>query len=488
MSRRRKSWFRTRNVAIGLSVALIAFIAYRIYRTATAVPAPVIDYAATIVELCESAQPEGENGWPLLIEAAAHTDAVAALVLEMEFPPREEGYPFSLEYSFVHDPRVTVDIEPERVALAMLRERGAFDLMAEAARRPRAVRPVAGPSPLLSRLPRSDLSQFRTMAQARVASMLLAFRDGDTAEGVAAFEQTLTLVRACGSQADLLDYMTGHAIASLVLSHIRYEVMEGSLDAATCRAVLDALDRQLPLSRLHVALEGERLMFLDMIQWAFSDDGHGDGRLDVAKYNQVATGTGLSSRVRSLGTVRSIFLAGRAETTGLVNEFYDGLVAESKLSPRERSESRFDADVFAAKLTIRHAFVEELILVSDTILDIADVGRVEIEGFRIMVALAAYQARHAAYPDILDRLAPEFLAEVPVDPTHGGPFRYRLLSDDPHRRPYLLYSTGVDQTDDRGVELDEPVDWKHPWFAALVDPNVKGVDFVINRPRPDPGY
>ncbi len=67
MRRHRTSWFRTRNVAIGISVAVIAFIAYRIYRTATAVPAPVIDYAARIIELCESAQPDGDNGWPLLI-------------------------------------------------------------------------------------------------------------------------------------------------------------------------------------------------------------------------------------------------------------------------------------------------------------------------------------------------------------------------------------------------------------------------------------
>ncbi len=485
MKRRRTSWFRTRTVAVGLSVVLvlIAGIAHRIYRNATAEPAPVIDYAARLVELCASAQPNGDNGWPLLIEAAAHTDAVRALVLEMEFPPREEGFPFFLDYSYVNDPWATVDIEPERVAVGMLRERGAFDLMAEAARRPRAVRPVAGPSPLSS-LPLSELSHFRTMAQARVASMVLAFRDGDTAEGVAAFEQTLTLARACGSQADLIDHLTAHAIASLVLSNIRYEVMEGSLAAAAWRAVLDALDRQLPLSRPHVALEGERVLFLDMIQWAFTDDGHGDGRFDVAKYNQFATGTGVSSSVRVLSTVRSIFLAGRAETTRLVNEFYDGMDAESKLSPLGRAQSRFDADLFAARLTRRDWLVEAMIPGSDTILDIADVRRVEIEGFRIMVALAAYQSRHAAYPDAMDQLAPEFLAEVPVDPIHGGPFRYRLLSDDPHRRPYLLYSTGVDQTDDGGVELDWPAEWKYPWFAALVDPNFTGVDFVINRPRP----
>ena len=484
MRRRRKSWFRTRNVAVGLSVVLIAGIAYRFYRDATAEPAPVVDYAARLVELSASAQPEGDNGWPLLAEAAAHTDEVEALILEMEFPPREEGFPFFLDYSYVHNPGATVDIEPERVALRMLRERGAFDLMAEAARRPRAVRPVTGPSPLWNSRPRSTLSHFRTMAQARVASMQLALADGDMVEAVAAFEQTLTLARACGSQAFLIDHLTGYAIASLVLSQIRYEVMEGSLDAAACRAVLDALDRQLPLSRPHVALEGERAMFLDIIQWAFTDDGHGDGRFDMAKYNQVATGTGVSSLARSLGAVQSIFLAGRAETTALVNEFYDGLVAESKLSTLGRAQSRFDADLFAARLSRRHWLVQVMIPADGKYLDIADVGRVEIEGFRIMVALAAYKSRHAAYPDALERLAPEFLAEVPVDPTHGGPFRYRLLSDDPHRRPYLLYSTGVDQTDDGGVEIDEPGEWKHPWFAGLVDSNLTGVDFVINRPRP----
>ena len=99
-----------------------------------------------------------------------------------------------------------------------------------------------------------------------------------------------------------------------------------------------------------------------MIQWAFTDDGHGDGRLDVGKYNQVATETGVPSLALSLGALRSIFLAGRAETTGLVNEFYDGLVAESKLSALGRAQSPFDADVFAAKLTRRHALVEALMV------------------------------------------------------------------------------------------------------------------------------
>ena len=47
-------------------------------------------------------------------------------------------------------------------------------------------------------------------------------------------------------------------------------------------------------------------------------------------------------------------------------------------------------------------------------------------------------------------LVPQILVTVPSDPLHGGPFGYRLTPDDPHGRPYLLYSTGLDRNDDGG--------------------------------------
>lgn len=483
MTPRRKRWYRPRNLAIGLGGAAALLIAYQVYWAATAEPAPVIDYAAKLVELCESAQPAGENGWPLFIQAATILYEVEAEIVERGFEPRD-GYAFALEFDRVYEPRnESDDIQPERVALRMLRERGAFDLLAEVAARPRAVRPIIGPIPLFNSVSLPELAQFQRLARARVASMGLAFDKGDMAEAVATFEQTLALARACGAQPFLIDQLIGRAIAALAMSYLRYELMERSLDAQTCLALQAVLDRQRPLSRPEVALEGERLLMFDFIQWAYTDDGHGDGRLNPQKYNSFGTRASPPTQPGVLGTFQSIFLAGRAETTRLVDEFYDGMASEAKLNRMERAKSPFDADAFEARLTARHMLLNAMLPAAAKFIETGDRIDVGSEGLRVMLALEAYRSRHGAYPATLRDLVPNILGELPTDPIHGGAFGYHLVTDDRHGRAYLLYSTGLDRTDNDGVELDSSGITKYGWAGTLVNPQTSGFDYVINQPR-----
>ncbi|MHC4447026.1 MAG: hypothetical protein ACYSXF_04485, partial [Planctomycetota bacterium] len=133
-----------------IAVAVLAWVCHMVYWRATAVPAPVVDYAAKLVELSESYQPDGEDGWPLLLEAAGILPEVEGAIAEMEFEPRDGEDAFYINYYRAYDPEIT-DLEPERLALEMLRERGAFDRLAQAAARPRAIRPLKdATSPLLN--------------------------------------------------------------------------------------------------------------------------------------------------------------------------------------------------------------------------------------------------------------------------------------------------------------------------------------------------
>jgi hypothetical protein len=67
-------------------------------------------------------------------------------------------------------------------------------------------------------------------------------------------------------------------------------------------------------------------------------------------------------------------------------------------------------------------------------------------------ALAAYRGEHGRYPDRLDVLAPEYLAEVPGDLFSGKALIYR-----PSENGYLLYSVGVNGRDDGGrASADTP--------------------------------
>jgi hypothetical protein len=66
----------------------------------------------------------------------------------------------------------------------------------------------------------------------------------------------------------------------------------------------------------------------------------------------------------------------------------------------------------------------------------------------LAVALAAerYRRKHGDWPETLDRLTPDFLAEVPLDPYDGEPLRYRRLADG-----VVVYSVGRDEVDNGGT-------------------------------------
>jgi hypothetical protein len=65
------------------------------------------------------------------------------------------------------------------------------------------------------------------------------------------------------------------------------------------------------------------------------------------------------------------------------------------------------------------------------------------------VALAQYRLAHGSWPERLEALVPEQLAQVPSDPFDGAPLRYRSRADGA-----LVYSIGADLKDDGGAAGD----------------------------------
>jgi len=69
----------------------------------------------------------------------------------------------------------------------------------------------------------------------------------------------------------------------------------------------------------------------------------------------------------------------------------------------------------------------------------------EAEVCRVGLALKLYKQKSGTYPDTLDRLTPEFMESIPVDPFTGKPLVYRKTGDG-----FLLYSLGPNLKDDGG--------------------------------------
>ncbi len=69
---------------------------------------------------------------------------------------------------------------------------------------------------------------------------------------------------------------------------------------------------------------------------------------------------------------------------------------------------------------------------------------------RVALVLAAYRARHGRYPERLEELVPQWLAEVPPDLFSGRRLIYRREGDG-----YVLYSVEVDGRDHGGPPAEE---------------------------------
>jgi hypothetical protein len=73
-------------------------------------------------------------------------------------------------------------------------------------------------------------------------------------------------------------------------------------------------------------------------------------------------------------------------------------------------------------------------------------GQASLNLARTAIALERYRLAHAAFPESLDALAPQFIAKVPHDVIGGQPMKYRREADG----SFVLYSVGWNEKDDDG--------------------------------------
>ena len=68
-----------------------------------------------------------------------------------------------------------------------------------------------------------------------------------------------------------------------------------------------------------------------------------------------------------------------------------------------------------------------------------------------VIALALHHRLHKTWPENLAQLTPHLLPSVPLDRFDGKPLKYKLVDGHP-----LLYSVGLNRTDDGGTPSADP--------------------------------
>jgi hypothetical protein len=498
MGRTPKPWYRARNVVVGIVLIGALLTGLEVRRAVTAKPGVAVDYWAKLRELQEGYQPPGpltpeDNAWTVVENAVADWNTAMGKALAMR---RDMG---RVDFSILRaGPRYGAK-DPDKAAVwartaELLREMegaGAFAELERASRVPQAVHPVGGTGGPMIAFLLPSLSQLRETARIGGARMYLATADGDGARLARAYEETLAVGRVCTQQTFLIEHLVGFAIIALANGELACDLNDRQWDEATLRACMEALDRQRALmAPLELALEAERCLVLDTIQWTHTDNGRGDGRLILTAlkaYTSVgappaATGGSWFNQLlnTSLINVAGVAFASKKAITRKTNEHFDHLLNYYRLPIPERKVA-VSPDVLVEGLSRRYLFLGQMLPALGKSVQSDAQGVLQLDGTRVLLAIEIFRARHGRDPETLGELTPEILPQPARDPFTGGPFGYRRLApgEDRRGRRYLLYSFGWDGVDNGGA-MDA-----HETPLGLREAGA-GKDHVINIPREDP--
>lgn len=91
------------------------------------------------------------------------------------------------------------------------------------------------------------------------------------------------------------------------------------------------------------------------------------------------------------------------------------------------------------------SLIHRSVLLSDYACFIQDRAMTQVDLVKLAFALAAHKTDHGECPANLAPLCPRYIHEVPKDRFGGGDLKYQ-----PGKDGYLLYSVGMNETDDGG--------------------------------------
>lgn len=482
-------------VVSALVLALAAFVGRELYWAATAHPTPTINYRERLASLIADSQKSGRDGTTPLLEAVRlkdewHQD------LEENPDAELEDYDHN-QVCFGSFPRDNLTGKLRTLAeLEALGISKHLDAVADADRFIPSLdtdpqNADADPTSLQSINLAGGFSQLRSLLWTRLATMRIAAHNADWPAHLRATRHALALSVATDTRSLLIDRLVAIGQLQSVLREIRWGALDRPYPEHHCRALIDEINRRLPLRPFKVVLDSERLFIDDALQHMYDGPPGTDARLIVTAASRIA-GFDITKEAPGL----SNWSSDPVEVSWTSNLHW-------RRFPRRLAAERSYDDLFAVAaqraalphprgkpapvpstdwLTKLSLLGSDFALMFQTAADTDEACRADVAGTLLLLAIERHRALHNAVPPAnLDELAPAILPSLPQDPyAPDRRFRYRRLTpadNDPHARPYILYSVGPDAVDNNANDTADP--YTLPFAGATT-----GADVVINRPRP----
>lgn len=320
------------------------------------------------------------------------------------------------------------------------------------------------------------LGESRTLAKLLAYDARLAAEEADPDRAVAALSAAARMAAQLGREPFLIAQLVGHSIYHLAIEHT-FRILHhhpGLLgpDHLTDLAHALAATRD---DALRLDFTAESYWIEDFLQRAYTDDGHGNGRLTpqgVQLLHQMVSPPddfGLNfddfpALTAAASPAQLVVAPSRAQQLATHHAFMRRLTHSMSAGPSDLAALKAWSDeVFEDGNRPTVTDPVRLLTPAHT----SAVARwyqslARADAAATVLAIEAYRATHGHLPESLDALTPRYLPALPEDPFDPGrPIKHR-----PHGDTYTVYFVGADGDDDGGKR---PIDRYRSDFARRVD-------------------
>ncbi|MEK6702902.1 MAG: hypothetical protein AABZ53_11605 [Planctomycetota bacterium] len=308
-----------------------------------------------------------------------------------------------------------------------------------------------------------------------VTRMSLARRRGDDTEFLRAAQHNMYLSHAAACDAGLGAHLRSFAIAQFTYSRIIDEHLARPLSPELLSQLVEMLGK-IPAADWATSVEGERLLMLDGVDWIYET-----GRTEMfgeSKPQRTTLEKAADLTERMMWAPREVALAEIDRVYGLMARCLDPDIA---VADKAMEECRGITHRLQSDKALRRKFaIQSSISTSFLWVNFEKQARCARGGLQLYLAAELFKARNGHLPETAAELVPEYLRSVPIDwySKTREPMRYKRVDPktDPLGRGFLVYSVGLDNTDDGGT-----IDPKR--FNRAISSGEamgKGYDFVIN--------
>lgn len=501
LSTSRPARFRPVLTLVLATLALIAcWAGLEVYFAFTARPNPTVDYGLKLHEHSKHTQPEGRDGWPLLIDiiklhnAYVEWDGNGSDPVSHPSPGKYRVLPMyaSTRDRILGDERYQLFGEGEgdlrslesdyQEALSQIAgwdDAGITEMLYELAKCDRLIRPASPSGELLLNMTVGETADFlRPLCFAVHERMKQAREAEDWAAYVDSFEIGMGIARLLSYQMFGVEFMAGANARILLLKQSIADIESGELPLAVRDDLQAAFERQILKMKPSHVIEAELFNILDIAQRVYDQRG----RLILTELGNYPIGGGIQSD-NSIANIQSLWMPRQQWVESSFREYFDAQKTHVDLPLFERAGAN---QTEYERLNIERVLNRDLELWSgltgtpEILLGSSD-AHAQLElAFCVILQLNRYRDDNAEFPPTLQAMVPKYLVELPIDPCSesGEPLGYiRLDEPDEFGRQYILYSRGRDLEDNGGsVPLEEHAE------APLNMRSLKGYDYVLNHP------